>query len=128
MFSYDTRLYLASASPFIRVSAKPQPDTEASLTGRGGEEEATNTSFHRDAYTRKSLGSGRKAERTLGGLAVMPRQLRNNSASRTNNRRLRDKERDRSKDKGHDKPVSFGVSRDSLRRRESGDDGSDNTY
>lgn len=132
MFSYDTRLYLASASPFMRVSAKPQPDTEASLTARGGEEEATNTSTHRDAFSRKSLVGGRKAERTLGGsLEVLQRPLRNTSASRTNSRRLREKERERSRDRGRDKHVSLGVlpvTTESLQRRETDDDDSGNTY
>lgn len=132
MFSYDTRLYLASASPFIRVSAKPQPDTDVSLTGRGGEEEATNTSTHRDAFSKKSLTGGRKAERTLGGgLEVIQRQLRNTSASRTNSRRFREKERDKTRDRGRDKHVSLGVlpvTTDSLQRSRSDDDDSGNTY
>lgn len=131
MFSYDTQLYLASASPFIRVLAKPQPDADASLAGHGGEEEATNTSTLRDAFNRKSLGSGHRADRTLDGLDVTQRQLRITSASRTNSRRLKEKERDGSRERAHDKHVSLSVlpvTTDIIQRKRSGDDGSGNTY
>lgn len=130
MFSYDTQLYLASTSPFIRVLAKPQPDADASLAVHGDEEDATNTSTLRDAFNRKSLGSGRRAERTFAGIEVIQRQLHNSSASRANSRRLKDKERGRSRERSNDKHVSLGilaVATDSLQRR-SGDDGSGNTY
>uniref|UniRef100_A0A0P4W1F7 Nucleotide-diphospho-sugar transferase domain-containing protein n=1 Tax=Scylla olivacea TaxID=85551 RepID=A0A0P4W1F7_SCYOL len=121
MFSYDTRPYLASASPFVRVKAKPQPDSDAPLAGRGEEDEATNTSSLRDTLSRRPLGVGRKTDRTLRGLEMMHRTTRSNSTSRAGSKRLGERERER---ESHTKHI---VAINATRRRVS-DEGSRRIY
>lgn len=120
MFSYDTRPYLASASPFVRVKAKPQPDSDAPLAGQGEEDEATNTSSLRDTLSRRP-GTGRKTDRTLQGLETVHRGTRSNSTIRAGNKRLGERERER---EIHSKHI---VSVNTTRRRGS-DEGSRSIY
>lgn len=125
MFSYDTRLYLAPTSPFVRVSAKPQPDSEAPLAGRGEEDEATNTSSLRDTLSRRPLGGGRKADRTLRGLETVHKAIRNNSTTRAGGRRLGERERGHSK---HTAPVDAASATTNVTRRRTSDDSSGSIY
>ena len=125
MFSYDTRLYLAPASPFIRVKAKPQPDSDTPLAGQGEEDEATNTSSLRDTLSRRPLGVGRKADRTLRSLEILHKATRNYSATRVGMRRLEDRERSRSK---HTAPVVAASTITNATQRKAKDDSSGNIY
>ncbi|KAG0725238.1 hypothetical protein GWK47_038990 [Chionoecetes opilio] len=122
MFSYDTSLYLTTASPFIRVSAKPQPDTDGPLAGRGEEDEATNTSSHRDTL-RRSLGVGRRADRTLRSLETGHKSP-NNSTTRAS-RRLRMRERGHGK---HAALVAAALAASNATRRKGSDDGDGSIY
>lgn len=121
MFSYDTRPYLASASPFVRVKAKPQPDSDAPLAGRGEEDEATNTSSLRDTLSRRPLGVGRKTDRTLGGLETVQRATRSNSTSRAGSKRLGERERERESYSKHIVAIN-------ATRRRGSDEGSRSIY
>ncbi|MPC89334.1 hypothetical protein E2C01_084274 [Portunus trituberculatus] len=123
MFSYDTRPYLASSSPFVRVKAKPQPDSDTSLAGRGDEDEATNTSSLRDTLSRRPLGVGRKTDRTLRGLEMVHRATRSNSTSRAGIKRLGEREREKERE-SHSKHI---VAINTTSRRGS-DEGSRRIY